>query len=113
MAVTGGRSFGNKSLVEKVLGRLLGRNVILAHGDCKGADHLCRDFAVKAGWRVVPYPADWQKLGNRAGPIRNAHLLDDFKPDYLIAFPGNRGTMNMINLALDRKIRIVYSSQCR
>lgn len=98
------------SLVAEVLGKLAGRNVILAHGAQTGADTLCAEFAKKMGWGVVPFEAQWDKYGNSAGPIRNATLLDTFKPDYLIAFAGGRGTMNMINLALDRKIRIVYSS---
>jgi hypothetical protein len=111
IAVTGGREMMDAKLVAKVLGRLAGRNVILAHGACTGADQLCKEFAIKMGWKVVPYEADWKGLGNAAGPIRNAWLLDDFKPDYLIVFPGGRGTLNMVNKALDRKIRIVYSSK--
>jgi hypothetical protein len=62
---------------------------------------------------VVPFEANWNLYGNRAGPIRNAKLLDDFKPDLLIAFPGSAGTWNMVNSALDRKIRIVYSSSVK
>lgn len=85
----------------------------MAHGDAEGADSLCKNYAIKMGWKVVPYSADWATYGKRAGPIRNAKLLDDFKPDYLIVFPGSAGTWSMVNLALDRNIRIVYSGNVR
>lgn len=113
IAITGGRSFDNKEQVAKVLCRLQGRNVILAHGGATGADDLCKQYAVKMGWKVVEYKADWARHGKSAGPIRNAWLLDDFKPDYLIAFAGGTGTFSMINLALDRKIKVIYASKLR
>lgn len=113
IAVTGGRFFDNKEQVAKGLCRLQGRNVILAHGGATGADDLCKQYAVKMGWKVVVYEADWKRLGNRAGPVRNAELLDNFKPDYLIAFSGGKGTWDMINKALDRKIKVIYASRLK
>lgn len=109
IAVTGGRSFGDWLLITNVLSRLKGKNITLAHGDASGADALCKEFACQMGWRVVAFPAAWKVYGKRAGPIRNAKLLDTFKPDYLIVFPGNIGTQDMVNKAVDRKIKIVYA----
>lgn len=37
--------------------------------------------------------------GKAAGPIRNQRMLDDGKPDRVLAFPGGRGTANMVKLA--------------
>lgn len=36
---------------------------------------------------------------NAAGPIRNQHMLDIGKPDVVLAFPGGRGTEDMIRRA--------------
>lgn len=37
-----------------------------------------------------------QKYGKSAGPIRNQTMLDDGKPDLVLAFPGGRGTADMV-----------------
>ena len=37
--------------------------------------------------------------GKAAGPIRNQQMLDEGKPDVVIAFPGASGTADMINRA--------------
>ena len=38
--------------------------------------------------------------GYRAGPIRNQEMLDKGKPDLVIAFPGGKGTADMVGRAL-------------
>jgi hypothetical protein len=42
--------------------------------------------------------ADWKTHGRKAGPLRNARMLE-WKPDAVIAFPGGKGTANMVALA--------------
>ena len=48
---------------------------------------------------VSIYPADWDKHGKAAGPIRNKQMIDEGKPDLVIAFPGGRGTAGAVRLA--------------
>lgn len=44
------------------------------------------------------FPADWERLGKRAGPIRNALIVDYV--DMVLAFPGDgTGTQHAISLA--------------
>lgn len=48
------------------------------------------------------YPADWDQYGKSAGPIRNQQMLDQGKPDFVVAFsnqPLTKGTSNMVNKA--------------
>jgi hypothetical protein len=45
------------------------------------------------------YVAQWKKHGRAAGPIRNQRMLDEGKPDLVVAFPGGRGTADMIRRA--------------
>jgi hypothetical protein len=45
------------------------------------------------------YVAQWKKHGRAAGPIRNQRMLDKGKPDLVVAFPGGRGTADMIRRA--------------
>lgn len=71
--------------------------MIHGHETLKGADYLALKFAIDAGWaEPQTYAADWPKFGTAAGPIRNRRMIDHGKPDLVIAFPGGRGTADMI-----------------
>lgn len=52
---------------------------------------------------VEKYPADWEKYGKVAGPIRNQQMLDEGKPDVVYAFTddlsNSRGTADMCRRA--------------
>lgn len=51
---------------------------------------------------VVPvrvFKADWDKHGKAAGPIRNQQMLDEGKPDLVLAFAGGKGTDDMCRRA--------------
>jgi hypothetical protein len=45
--------------------------------------------------RVWPSQGD----GRAAGPRRNQRMLEDFRPDLVVAFPGGRGTAYMVRRA--------------
>lgn len=49
---------------------------IIVNGAARGADTLGRLWAESRGLTVESYPADWEGLGNKAGPIRNQQMLD-------------------------------------
>src|SRR5690606_30354012 len=55
-------------------------------------------LARELGWHVVAYPADWRRHGRAAGPIRNQEMADA-GADLCIAFPGGRGTADMVRRA--------------
>ena len=42
------------------------------------------------------FKAEWDKHGKGAGHIHNQQMIDEGKPDIVLAFPGNRGTADMI-----------------
>lgn len=72
---------------------------VVIHGAARGADTLAAEWARDRGIPVLPFPADWDSHPRAAGPIRNAQMLREGKPDVVIAFPGGRGTANMIDQA--------------
>lgn len=72
---------------------------VVIHGGAKGADHLAGFWAFKRGVGQIVYPANWTKYGKSAGPIRNAFMLADARPDVVIAFPGGDGTADMVERA--------------
>jgi predicted Rossmann-fold nucleotide-binding protein len=101
LLVCGGRDYKNVSAVRHVLYAIHRKKVItcLIEGGATGADALAQEWARMVGIPVKTYPADWEKHEKAAGPIRNALMIEDGKPDGVVAFPGGRGTANMIDLA--------------
>jgi predicted polyphosphate/ATP-dependent NAD kinase len=71
----------------------------LIHGGARGADEGAAMWGKSEGLRVLAFPADWKKHGKAAGPIRNRKMIEEGKPDAVIAFAGGRGTANMVALA--------------
>ena len=75
--VTGSRRWRDRRLISD---RLLlhvsgGENVLLIHGDAEGADRLAGRVGKAYGMMVTPMPADWDRLGDEAGPVRNDWML--------------------------------------
>lgn len=82
----------------------------MIHGGARGADEGAADWGKsEPGVTVVAYPADWKKHGKAAGPIRNQRMIDEGKPDVVIAFPGGRGTADMIRRAEAAGIPVVMA----
>jgi hypothetical protein len=76
-------------------------NVKVVHGACKkGVDAIADEFAKKFGFSCSKFPADWEQLGKKAGPVRNCEMAD--YGDVLVAIWDchSRGTRDMINKML-------------
>lgn len=98
--ICGGRDFEDRDVFYKaMLDFMYDKNVSIIHGAAKGADTLAADWARAFGHQAESYPANWDKYGKRAGYIRNVQMLNEGKPDLVIAFPGGKGTAMMIKLA--------------
>lgn len=97
--VCGGRGFDDAALVERTLCDLRPAPSVIIEGGARGADKLARLWAQHYGADVETCPADWGAHGKAAGPIRNQRMLDEGKPDLVIAFPGGRGTADMVRRA--------------
>lgn len=84
LLVCGSRTWadGHRILAEL---RALDPSVIM-HGGARGADEIVGGIGRTYGHTVEPYPADWPRDGKAAGPIRNARMLADGKPDRGLAF---------------------------
>jgi hypothetical protein len=98
--VCGSRHLLDQSLVDAVLDGLGGVSVII-QGGARGADALAKYWAQKNNIHVKEYQAEWGRYGRAAGPLRNRKMLEETKPDLVLAFlaPGSRGTRNMIDQA--------------
>lgn len=99
--VCGGRDYADRDQLFEVLDRAHIANKIeyLIHGCARGADSLANEWASARGIPLELYPALWDVHGRGAGPIRNQLMLDDGKPDLVIAFAGGGGTADMVRRA--------------
>lgn len=79
----------------------------LIHGCAPGADMAASAWAGDNGVPVELYKADWRQYGAAAGPMRNAKMLAEGAPDLVIAFPGNRGTADMVRRARKAGIKVI------
>lgn len=80
----------------------------IVQGGQSGADDLAEEWAREREIpKIITYVAGWKKYGNSAGPIRNKFMLDDNPDlDLVIAFPGGKGTANMVKQAQERGIPV-------
>lgn len=97
--VCGGRNYFSRPTVYKTLDALQPQPTLLICGGAAGADCLAADWATFRQVRREFYYADWEALGRAAGPIRNQKMLDEGKPDLVVAFPGGAGTADMVRRA--------------
>ena len=84
-------------------------DITIISGMAKGADTLAVKFAEHYGLPCLKFPADWARYGKGAGPVRNQQMLDEGKPDLIIAFPmqSSRGTRDMIKRGLMEDVPVI------
>ncbi len=98
--VTGGRDYTDEKFIFETLDRLHRKHnfTCLIHGDAQGVDKISERWAINNDVPVESHPANWELHGKSAGPIRNSEMLKS-NPTMLIAFPGGKGTADMVKKA--------------
>jgi hypothetical protein len=110
--VCGGRDFTDRTAVWGLLQAVhLKRGIgVLIHGACPtGADRLADEWAAEESVPIEAYPAVWKldgRLDRSAGPRRNQRMMDEGKPDLVIAFPGGKGTDDMVRRAKAAGVKV-------
>jgi hypothetical protein len=115
IAAGGGRDLAwpQQRIAAELLARSSGRLVhLLLHGGARGADAAIGRAAQQLGWSAAVMPAQWERHGRAAGPIRNRELLQQAiakavahtSPGSLasvlvVAFPGGPGTASLVREA--------------
>jgi len=108
--ICGGRDFSDRELMHGLLDRLKPVIDVLIHGGAPGADIMAAEWAIHNDIATSSFPAAWAQHGRAAGPIRNRQMLTEGKPDVVFAFPGGRGTENMVRQALNAHILTCHVS---
>lgn|SRR3990167_1946725 len=122
--ITGGRDFNNYELLKETLNYLFGALAVkLIAGACDrgiltytrpdgttvyGADGLTERYAAEFGYKFTPYPADWNKHGKAAGPIRNAAMIKSGAEICIGFWDGkSKGTFDMMTKANKAGITVI------
>lgn len=113
--VCGDRDWDDKVIIFIVLDGILRTSsgssggLIVIHGGAKGADTLADDWAKSRGVHRESYHANWERFGKAAGPVRNQLMIDEGKPELVVAFhdflPNSKGTRDMVSRARKAGIR--------
>lgn len=114
LLVCGGRDYKDKACVYQALARfrsesfLSDQDDVLISGAARGADTIAIEYANCYGLILKTFPADWGTYGKKAGYIRNVQMLKEGQPDYVIAFPGGKGTAMMVDLAQKAGVPVIH-----
>lgn len=105
--VCGGRHFDDEELLTKTLDKYYKKkgngHLKIVSGHASGADVLAEHWAKMHAVPLIVIPADWNKYGRAAGPIRNREMLgfiirESKNPEIIAFWDGkSRGTKNMIS----------------
>lgn len=82
-------------------------DLVLIHGGATGVDSIAEAWANDNYVSVICFPADWEKYGSPAGPIRNRQMLREGKPHLVVAFKGGKGTADMVRAAKERNTPVL------
>lgn len=107
--VCGGRRYKDALTLGSWLGGIQRDHGIteIIEGGASGADFLAREYAIFQKIPFRTFMADWSGNGRSAGPIRNRQMLEEGKPDIVVAFPGGNGTANMVQQARAAGVRVL------
>jgi len=106
IAVVGSRGFSDYSFFAEKLKTLISNlegEIEFVSGGCKsGGDALIARYCKENGLKLTEYLPDWDKLGKRAGFVRNQLIVDDCT--HLIAYWNllSKGTESSIKMAKEQ-----------
>jgi predicted Rossmann-fold nucleotide-binding protein len=105
--IAGGRDF--VALLKHVywLTEIISKNGIteIVSGCATGADAFGERTAKRMQIELKQFPAEWDKLGKKAGPLRNEKMA--CYADMCILFPGGRGTDDMRRRAIAHGLKVI------
>ena len=129
IVVKGDRNYANDSVIRRrfkllTAGMKNPSDYVLLHGDGRDGDRMAAAICTEFGWNVAAFPADWDRFGLSAGPIRNRtmlgfvlHLVNGSTPIMECAFhddlQSSKGTKDCALAALERDIPDYGDSQGR
>jgi hypothetical protein len=96
--VAGDRYWQCNELAAGIIRRLVARygpDIVIVHGDATGVDESFDMAARGLGVATEPHPADWDRFGRMAGPLRNEAMFKAGAELCIVVhrfLPGSKGT---------------------
>ena len=110
--IAGSRNMNDVSYVVEELDRYAevhGYPDVVVSGCANGADRCGETWAMLHNISIRKFPADWERHGRAAGPIRNAQMADYAKDDgmlFLFWDGKSAGSKSMLKEASNRSLRV-------
>lgn len=105
--ICGGRDYDPIKVVAWLDENIKNKPEAIIHGCATGADTGAAMWASTKLVTQFSFPANWRKHGKAAGPIRNQSMIDHGEPTLVIAFPGGKGTADMVRRAHAARIKVL------
>jgi len=109
VAIIGSREFYDYDLLCKSLEHVKDKITLIISGGARGADSLAERFALENNIPTRIFKPDWDRLGKRAGFMRNKDIVSN--ADVIIAFWNgvSPGTASSIDLAeeYEKPIKVI------
>jgi hypothetical protein len=115
LIVSGSRNTGHREAVQQVKAgyasylKLFPAATTLLQGGARGIDAAAKAFFSNLGIPVENYPADWNSLGNAAGPRRNRQMAEKGEVLLSVWDGESRGTKSMITEARKKQLPVVVT----
>jgi hypothetical protein len=110
VVIFGSRHWKDYQMILRVLTAMSDRVSLVIGGEAEGADLLGKKAAKALGLPYSGFPADWEKHGKSAGPIRNQEMIDQAMPTLGLAFHEDpylgKGTKDMFERCLKAGIPV-------
>lgn len=110
--IAGTRTIANPALVAQAIraSSWAAQITEVVSGKAPGVDTLGEQWAHARGLPVVEFPADWDRHGKAAGPIRN-EAMACYADALILVWDGvSPGSANMLKIARQRGLRVyVYT----
>lgn len=118
--VCGSRDWTDKEIIRNNLPE---NTTVIIEGEADGADTLAGELADELGITKDSKPAPWEEYKRKypypmwlkAGFDRNQQMLDEGKPDLVLAFSNNfeesKGTKDMVNRAIKAGVLVILYSE--
>jgi len=104
--IAGNRNFHDLDVVRRAVAACPWQISEIVSGGAPGVDALGEILAKERGLPLRVFPADWDRLGDAAGPVRNRQMAEVAQGLILVHNGRGPGSKNMLAIAKVRGLRI-------
>ena len=104
--IAGSRTIKDYDIVKEAIEKSGFQITTLISGTAPGVDQLGEKWANENGVSIEIHPADWDKWGRAAGPIRNKEMADCAEACIIVWDKVSKGTKNMMMQAIKNGLKL-------